>query len=611
MGKRITILRLHDVAHFKITALNLLQSANYHRVWMEGGLMDSFFPLGGGPLIKDLFKPARCILNNHDQVGNAQQVLINMQLPYAIVVNDAHEPRGIITLNKMLLSEPTATLEDVCIKDVIMLNETQSLYECIVQIKNKLVDNTLLKPVIVTSVSGQLLGTISPNCLLTLLVQEAEKMADYFKTTLDQFISPITIIDKNGRYIFFNKLWSEIHHLGLEVLGKDTREFYPDVDIIGTIEKREKVIPEGIFFQTKEGKFIQPGHHPLINESDEVLGLMAVAENVFEYDSPSKHLMMHLEKEPFKKIIHRSPLMKLALYNAQRIAKTDGTVILYGESGVGKELFARAIHLSSNRKEAPMVSINCAAIPDELIESELFGYEGGAFTGASRGGKKGKFEQANGGTLFLDEIGNANPKLQSKILRALQEMEFDRIGGTKSVKVNTRIIVATNTDLETLVKEGKFRSDLYYRLNIFKITIPPLRERPDDIGPLIKYFLEIFNEKYHKNISITDKSIKIAKNYCWPGNVRELMHFVERLVVLSDVNIIFPSHPSIVELSKGEKSIQEHQFTGNLPEQIKELEKASIRKALEICNNNRTCAIKMLGISRKAFYSKYKAYFNK
>lgn len=238
-------------------------------------------------------------------------------------------------------------------------------------------------------------------------------------------------------------------------------------------------------------------------------------------------------------IIVQSPRMMKLFELAMRAARTDVTVLLLGETGVGKEVFARVIHNTSNRAETGnFIQINCGAIPENLLESELFGYEPGAFTGANRKGKPGIFETATHGTLLLDEIGDLPINLQVKLLRVLQDQEIYHIGSTSPIKINTRIIAATNRNLWDCVQEGSFREDLYYRLNVFPIEVPPLRERKEDILPLSMHFIRLYNEKYRVAKRLDPQAIPLLKAYSWPGNVRELQNVLERLMVITDEEII-------------------------------------------------------------------------
>ncbi|MCW3807320.1 sigma-54-dependent transcriptional regulator [Plebeiibacterium marinum] len=247
-------------------------------------------------------------------------------------------------------------------------------------------------------------------------------------------------------------------------------------------------------------------------------------------------LKLEIGNNEFSEIIGNSKALKKVLGLIKKVSKTDSSILILGESGTGKELFANAIHSNSNRKEKPFIKVNCAAIPENLIESELFGYEKGAFTGAVIS-KPGKFELANNGTLFLDEIGELPLTVQSKLLRAIQEQEIERLGGVKTKKINIRLISATNRNLEEEVNKGKFREDLYYRLNVMPISVPSLRDRKDDIPLLVHFFMEKFNRKIGADItSISSKALKKLIDYNWPGNVRELENIIERSYILSSGN---------------------------------------------------------------------------
>jgi DNA-binding NtrC family response regulator len=245
-------------------------------------------------------------------------------------------------------------------------------------------------------------------------------------------------------------------------------------------------------------------------------------------------------KYKFDNIISDNEKMQTIFTQVEKVADTDSTILIYGESGTGKELVARALHYNSYRQDKPLVPINCGAIPEDLLESELFGHEKGAFTGATAQ-RLGRFELANGGTIFLDEIGEMRPALQVKILRVLQEREFERIGGTRTIKVDVRIIAATNKDLEDLVARQQFRDDLYWRLNVIPITLPPLRERLSDIPLLVAHFITHFNaEKKQQLTGITPEALHMLQSYHWPGNVRELENTMERIAILKGSGLIMP-----------------------------------------------------------------------
>ncbi len=247
----------------------------------------------------------------------------------------------------------------------------------------------------------------------------------------------------------------------------------------------------------------------------------------------SLYLESEIRAEHFEEIIGESPLLREVLQQVQTVAPTDATVLILGETGTGKELVARAIHDRSGRSERTFVKVNCAAIPWELLESELFGHERGAFTGAIAQ-KIGRFEVANGGTLFLDEVGEIPLELQSKLLRVLQEQEFERVGGTRTIKVDVRLVAATNRNLGRLVEEQRFRDDLYYRLNVFPIHVPPLRERAEDIPALVRFFVQRLARPMNRHVEvIPSETLDALRRYAWPGNVRELANLIERAMILS------------------------------------------------------------------------------
>jgi len=309
-----------------------------------------------------------------------------------------------------------------------------------------------------------------------------------------------------------------------------------------------------------------------------------------------------------KEVMGEGPKIKRVLNQLKIIAPTNLSVIIQGESGTGKELIAQMIHQVSKRKDEPFITIDCGTIPVELAESELFGYEKGAFTG-SDSKKEGRFEQANGGTLFLDEINNLSDAIQMKLLRVIQERKLQHLGGKKDINIDVRIIVATNVDLYEAVKSGKFRNDLFHRLNEFHIFIPPLRERKEDIPTLAKHFLNMANKELNRKIKgFSADTMKFLHNYSWPGNVRELKNAIRRAVILTDYNV--SEYINLSSLSADMKQQEEIEMIKTFEEGfsfgeiIKNLERNLIQKALEKADNNKTQAAKILKIQRKALYRK-------
>lgn len=315
------------------------------------------------------------------------------------------------------------------------------------------------------------------------------------------------------------------------------------------------------------------------------------------------------QNEPEKSLIGQSLKMQEIYKIIGRVVDTNVTVLIQGESGTGKELVARAIHDNSNRLNYPYIKINCAAIPENLLETELFGYEKGAFTGAETR-KLGKFEIANKGTIFLDEIGEMKPSIQAKILRVLQEKEYERVGSNETKKVDVRIVAATNQDLRKEVEEGRFREDLFYRLNVVSIFVPPLRERTEDIPELIASIIEKSNNKWNKKVQgVTQEAIQKLQKYRWPGNVRELQNVCERMVLMSTGQVITVEDLPF-NILNGEKGIDFGAYTGHksLKGILEDVEQQIILKALEENNWNRTITANQLDISRRTLYEKIKQF---
>ncbi len=380
---------------------------------------------------------------------------------------------------------------------------------------------------------------------------------------------------------------------GMEVL-KSFKKMAPETTVImitafGSIETAIEAIREGAFdyiskpFKLEEIKFT-------VQRALEQKKLLK--ENRF-------YRQELLGKYQFKNVIGRTPQIFQVYKTIAKVADTKSTVLLYGERGTGKELVARSIHYNSLRNDHPFIPVDCASLVETLMESELFGHVRGAFTGA-HSAKRGLLEEAEGGTLFLDEVGNLSLSMQAKLLRFLQEYEIKRVGGTESIKVDVRVIAATNQPLDPLVKSGKFREDLFDRLNVVSITLPPLRERKEDIPLLANHFLQKFSEENKKSIShISPEVFEILLQYSWPGNVRELEHTVERAVIFSTQPIILPE-----DLPK--KMFEEMRETVALPLEkllpLKEIEKRYVLQVLEETKGNKKKASEILGIDRTTLY---------
>ncbi len=386
---------------------------------------------------------------------------------------------------------------------------------------------------------------------------------------------------------------------GLDLL-RAVKIVAPEVDVImltafGTVEEAVKAMKEGASdFLTKPFQRAQ-----LIRVINQALERRALIEQ-------NRALQRRLDDLLRQgNIIGVSPAFRRMMTLVDQVASSSATVLIQGESGTGKELVARAIHERSPRKNGPFVAVNCAALPETLLESELFGYEKGAFTGAA-GRKEGRFELANGGTLFLDEVGDLSPVTQPKILRVLQEGEFERVGGTRTIRVDVRIVAATNQDLAALVREKRFREDLYYRLNVITLTAPPLRDRREDIRVLAEHFLRVYGAKNNRHLEegFSEEALRRLDAYPWPGNVRELENVVERAVVLA--------RGSGVELSDlpdsvaGATPLPEGMVTFKIGTPLAEVEQRMLEETLRVTKGNKTLTAKILGIDPKTVFRKLK-----
>jgi DNA-binding NtrC family response regulator len=387
----------------------------------------------------------------------------------------------------------------------------------------------------------------------------------------------------------------------------------PDISGLAVLQKIKannyfcEVILITAFGTIHDGVFaMKQGAFDYITKGDGDEQILVTVEKAVEKATMQKRIL-ELENKletrySFDRIIGKSLPIKAAIALAQKVAPTDSTVLLEGETGTGKELFAQSIHNASLRKNKPFIAINCSAFPKELLESEMFGHKKGAFTGASFD-KKGLFEEANNGTLFLDEIGEMHPDLQAKLLRVLEEQSFTKIGDTKPTKVNVRIVAATNRDLLLESQKDKFRSDLYYRLSVFKIKVPALRERKDDIPLLVESFVAIYADKTKKKIAqITPEFFETITAFNWPGNTRELKNVMERAVILAENETITK------ELLPLEVLFPSDNEPMNALGSLEEMEKKHIQRTLLFTKGNKTHAAKLLGIGVPTLYRKIEQY---
>lgn len=437
-----------------------------------------------------------------------------------------------------------------------------------------------------------------------------EQDNNFFLQIIEALPHSLYVVDSNGNPVYANNAFIQAIGLSREqVLSqnisslKDSKIFSPAITPIVLHEKRTITINQ----QLKNGQNTLVTGIPIFNSNGTIRGVVTISQEkkVEKYLAVNKQL-----KYPYENFVFKSKQMKEIIDIVDQVANVDSTVLITGESGVGKDMIARLIHQESKRADEPFLQLNCGAIPEPLLESELFGYNPGAFSGADKRGKKGLIEAANNGTLFLDEIGEMPLQLQVKLLQFLQKREIIRLGSTTPVKVNVRIIAATNRDLQEDVRAGKFRLDLFYRLNVIPINIPPLRERPEDILPLSHYFLDKFNKKYNKQIKLSKYMQKELLSSTWPGNIRELENFIERLVVLNkDAESLFNSNKKILNdhtISSSRNPIIVNDILP-LKKAIEMLEAELIKKAANIEKNSYKIA-SLLKISQSSAHRKMKKY---
>lgn len=426
-------------------------------------------------------------------------------------------------------------------------------------------------------------------------------------TTVESISDGMIIVDRSYRINKMNGVAEKI--LGIkrhEAFGMDIRHILKDVVFDDILSMKTTYLEKTDCDFIVKNKRISCSVKITPVKSDKKLNGIVIMFKEMKYLHKTVNLVTgNKARYSFDDIITINGKMKRAVKNAQKFAKTRGCVLIEGESGTGKELFAHSIHNYSNRKSGPFIAVNCASIPRELMESELFGYEKGAFTGAVKEGKPGKFELANGGTIFLDEIGELPLDLQAKLLRALDSYSITRIGGRYEKKLDVRVVCATNRNLFEEVKKRNFREDLYYRLNVFKVKIPPLRERKEDIQVYIEYFLEKLNKANGTHKKAGSKFIDYAKKYTWKGNVRELENVIERAYYLCDEELITEEYLPDEILFNELLEVSTHNDFGL---SLEDAEKRMILEALSNTKGNVIKAGKLLNISKSSIYRKIKKY---
>jgi len=484
-----------------------------------------------------------------------------------------------------------------------------------------------LRTVIVLNPWGEVKGIVTPTLFVSHLLSSWNILNTFFNTLLETVNEAVTVVTNDGTVSHWNSKAQEMYTIPEKaIVGRPIADFFERKDLatLGILDEGRPI--RQAYHRPRPETHVQINASPVIYEG-KIVGAISTEQDITqvvrlneELSQASSQLRDLKQKtnpsdDPFSRIIGKSRSILRTKFFARKVASSEATILITGESGVGKELFAQAIHKDSPRTTKPFIAINCGAIPSALFESELFGYNGGAFTGAERKGKPGKLELAHGGTLFLDEIGELPLELQVKLLRVLQDKCFYRVGGTEPLTVNTRIIAATNRDLAKMIQRGEFREDLYYRLNVIALEVPPLRERTEDIPDLVQALLYEFTQKYLKTLPTLDPEVMLSfLNYDWPGNIRELRNVIERLAILSEGETLnsqyLPSNltPFSSRLPSVVYPITAQNLQGALKTKGTSEEITQIKISLEKTNGNKTAAAKLLGISRGTLYYKLNQY---
>ncbi|MFT9846056.1 sigma-54 interaction domain-containing protein [Aneurinibacillus sp. REN35] len=484
---------------------------------------------------------------------------------------------------------------------------------------------------IILDTNKQPIGCITAAQIIDFLHNTYNQLQAFYETVIQTTDASITVIDHHERVCTWTGGAEKIFSVKQqEIIGRPITDFFDHtkLEILQSLHEGKGIV--GQHHQPRSDLFVLINSNPVylndkiigavVSETD-ITSQVVLNEKLFNMSNEVHRLEQEVAKykdfsDPFISIKGKSAALQRTVQLARKVCSVKSTVLILGESGVGKEVFAKAIHEASEKAHAPFISINCGAIPASLFESELFGYERGAFSGADNKGKKGKIEMAKGGTLFLDEVGEMPLEMQVKLLRVLQERKYYRVGGEKEIDVDFRIIAATNRDLRELMKEGQFREDLYYRLNVVSLHIPSLRERKEDIIELTHYFLNDFSLSYQRPIrDLSPEIIHELLRYDWPGNIRELRNVVERLIVFATDGVIkreylpFSTNYSSIENTPpiaADALIESDSTILPLQEEMEQHEKKVIERALEILDGNKLECAKKLGITRATLYNRLK-----
>ncbi|MED3624410.1 sigma 54-interacting transcriptional regulator [Neobacillus thermocopriae] len=586
-------------------------------------------------LVSKLMEEKEELIQKHQYEFYLQELIFNATNDGMIVINN----HGVIILFNRRAEEMMGIKKEYAIGEHIVEVIPQTRLPLILETRRIESNQEMVlsngRKIITTRIpiieeNGTLIGALAVFKDITEVVNLAEEITDLkeIQTMLQAIIhssdDAISVVDENGRGILINPAYSRLTGLTQEeVIGKPANADISEGESMHMKVLKTRRAVRGVPMRVGPNKREVIVNVAPIIVNGKLKGSVGVIHDMSEMKSLSRELnqarqlIRKLEaKYTFEDIIGKSDEMVLAIEQAKLGAKTPATVLLRGESGTGKELFAHAIHNASDRKYNKFIRVNCAAISESLLESELFGYEEGAFSGAIRGGKRGLFEEANNGSIFLDEIGELSANTQAKLLRVLQENEIIRVGGTKPISINVRIIAATNVNLEKGIANGTFREDLYYRLNRMPIHIPPLRKRKEEIPALCERLIQKINRDYGRNVEgITEAALQQLMDYDWPGNVRELENILGRAIIFMNFHELLIDTHHLPELQRKEGQepsvfLNADSFKSDRPlsEMLDEYEAKIIKHTLQRFKGNKTQTAKALGLSVRNLYYKIEKY---
>lgn len=561
-------------------------------------------------------------LHSENNVKEAFDRMIEFGKEEVIITDDGDSILGIFTMKDFIsVQRDKSILWEECPlrnfeKNVVTIEASMTAHEARdIMIKNKIGR-------LPVTADNKVVGVVTANIIRDKYYLKLSELFDLQTEIMDNLHESVSTCDENGIVNFWNKSSERLYNVkSQEILGRYVGEIFPNALAIKVL--KEGVSIENIYHEPVKGKMVNMSTIPIRNSEGKIIAVVSTDRDVTEVVSLSNQLETEKEKVKllneayqnevaskynFYSIIGKNKKIIDAMALMQKIAPTSVSVLITGESGTGKEVFARALHEASGRK-GNFVPVNCSAIPYELFESELFGYIEGAFTGAIKKGKIGKFELANNGTIFLDEIGDMPIDMQVKLLRVLQDGVINRLGSEKEVNTNARIIAATNRNLKDFMKEKKFRSDLFYRLAVVQIELPPLRERKEDIRDFINSFIKTISTQESIDITSIDEGIyPILANYKWEGNIRELKNIIQRMVVLSNGSKITVQDIPEYIMESGQVALEEKKEDYDLERTVAEMERKKIKEALKVTMGNKKEAAKLLNIKRSTLYYKINQY---